>query len=67
MAEGRLQAMRSMVVAQATLFGSSATADQVTDFVVTGVLQCSPASGEEKPMPYDGEALKSLVESGRLG
>lgn len=67
MAEGKLQALRSMVVAQATLFGSSASADQVTDFVVTGILNCSPSSGEEKPMPYDGEALKALVDSGRLG
>ena len=31
MAEGRLRAMRSMVVAQATLFGSSATGNQVAD------------------------------------
>lgn len=66
MAEGRLRAMRSLVVAQATLFGSSATANQVADFVDTGWLQCS-SSADPPPMPYDQDALKALVESGRLG
>ena len=67
MAEGRLRAMRSMVVAQATLFGSSATGNQVADFIETSWLQCSAAGGDEPPMPYDGAALKTLVDSGRLG
>lgn len=67
MAEGRLQAMRSMVVAQATFFGASATADEVADFIDTGWLACTPAGGEPPPMPYDQGALKQLVESGRLG
>ena len=67
MAEGRLRAMRSMVVAQATLFGSSATGNQVADFIETGWLQCSAASQEEQPMPYDADALRTLVDSGRLG
>ena len=67
MAEGRLRAMRSMVVAQAMLFGSSASGKQVADFVDTGWLQCSAADSEEAPMPYDGNALKALVDSGRLG
>lgn len=67
MAEGRLMALRSMVVAQATLFGSSVTGNQVADFIDTGWLQCSAAGGEDPPMPYDPGALKALVESGRLG
>ena len=67
MADGRLRAMRSMVVAQATLFGSSATGNQVADFIETGWLQCSAASSEEQPMPYDADALRTLVDSGRLG
>jgi hypothetical protein len=67
MAEGRLQALRSMVVAQATLFGSSATAAQVADFVDTGWLACSPAGGDPPPMPYDADALRALVASGRMG
>ena len=67
MADGRLRAMRTMVVAQATLFGSSASAAQVADFIDTGWLACTPAGGEPPPMPYDPAALKTLVESGRLG
>lgn len=67
MAEGRLRALRSMVVAQATLFGASASAAQVADFIDTGHLACQPAGGELPPLPYDQAALKTLVESGRLG
>ena len=67
MADGRLRAMRTMVVAQATLFGSSASAAQVADFIDTGWLACTPAGGEPPPMPYDQAALKTLVESGKLG
>lgn len=67
MVEGRLQAMRSMVVAQAALFGASATGDQVADFIATGRLECSATETEPPPMPYDPEALKALVASGRLG
>ena len=67
MADGRLRAMRSMVVAQATLFGSSATGNQVADFIETGWLQCTAVGGEEPPMPYDSGALRTLVDSGRLG
>lgn len=67
MADGRLRAMRNMVVAQATFFGASASADQVADFIDTGWLACTPAGGEPPPMPYDPDALKTLVDSGRLG
>lgn len=67
MADGRLRAMRSLVVAQATLFGSSASGNQVMDFIETGWLECTAAGGEPPPMPYDQAALKTLVESGRLG
>ena len=67
MADGRLRALRSLVVAQATLFGSSATADQVHDFIEVGWLACTAAGTEPPPMPYDHEALKALAESGRLG
>lgn len=67
MADGRLRALRSLVVAQATLFGSSATADQVNDFIDIGWLACTAAGAEPPPMPYDHEALKTLAESGRLG
>jgi hypothetical protein len=67
MADGRLRALRTMVVAQATLFGSSATADQVADFVDTGWLGCTADGAEPRPMPYDQAALKTLVESGRMG
>lgn len=67
MADGRLRAMRSLVVAQATLFGASATKDEVADFIATGWLQCTASGGEPPPMPYNQEAMKTLVESGRLG
>ena len=67
MADGRLRALRCLVVAQATLFGSSATGNQVMDFIETGLLQCTAAGAESPPMPYDGAALKTLVDSGRMG
>ena len=67
MAEGRLKASRSMVVALATLFGSSATGDQVADFIDTGWLACTPAGGDPPLMPYDPDALRALVASGRMG
>jgi hypothetical protein len=67
MADGKLRALRSLVVAQATLFGSSATGNQVMDFIETGLLQCSGSGAEPPPMPYDSAALKTLVDSGRLG
>jgi len=67
MADGRLRAMRSLVVAQATFFGSSASADQVADFIDTGWLACTPSGGEPPPIPYDHDALKALVSSGKLG
>ena len=66
MAEGRLRAMRSMVVAQAMLFASSATGQQVATFIATGQLECTPAGAEPPPMPYDADALKALVASGRM-
>lgn len=62
-----MMAQRSLVVAQATLSGSSASAAQVADFIDTGWLACTPAGEEPPPMPYDPDAIKALVESGRLG
>lgn len=63
MAQGR----RTLVVAQAVLFGASASADQVRWFLATGNLECRPAGADPEPMPYDAEALKVMVASGRLG
>lgn len=62
MAQGR----RALVIAQAALFGASASADQVRWYIATGNLECGGAS-EEPPMPYDPDALKALAASGRLG
>jgi hypothetical protein len=67
MAEGRLQSLRALVVAQATLFGSAASAAQVTDFVRTGWLECTPSGSDPPPLPYDSGALRTLVESGMIG
>jgi hypothetical protein len=67
MAEGRLQALRSMVVSQAALFMSSMSGDQAADFIDGGWLRCTPAGAEPPPLPYDQAAMKKLVESGRMG
>lgn len=66
MADGRLRAARGLVVALATLFGASATGNQVADFIDTGRLACTPAGDEPPPLPYDPDALRALVESGQI-
>ena len=67
MAEGKLRVMRRMVLDQASLFFLSMSKDQVTDFIARGELDGTAAGAEPPPMPYDPDALKALVASGRLG
>lgn len=62
MARGR----RMLVVAQAVLFGASASADQVQWYIATGSLECTPAGADPKPEPYDADKLKALHASGKL-
>lgn len=63
MARGR----RMLVIAQAVLFGASATAEQVQWYIATGSLECKAAGSDPEPIPYDADTLKALHASGRLG
>jgi hypothetical protein len=63
MARGR----RSLVVAQAMLFGASANAEQVQWYIATGSLECKAAGADPEPIPYNADALKALHASGQLG
>jgi hypothetical protein len=57
---------RSLVVAQAVLFGAAASKKQIELFLWTGNLKCMSRGSDEK-VPYDPVAMKALVESGRMG
>lgn len=66
MAEGRLRMHRRIILDQAALFCMAMSRDQVADYIALGELNGSVVNGEPPPMPYDPDALRALVESGRM-
>lgn len=60
---GWKRARRELLVPAAVLQWSTFTQEQAAEFIRSGLLDVQ--SGDE-PMPYDDQALRQLVESGRL-
>ena len=61
MAQGWLQARRTLLISQSALIWGSADSDSLTTFIETGYLETRDAS-EEPALPYDQEALRLIVE-----